>query len=83
MKKALEYFYNSLDTELLTEDPTTYRIAKGGLIDESIEIAFIEGIRLATGAGMMDIKKAIRMCGDELNKENFNKQMKSIYKFTI
>lgn len=83
MKQVKEYFYRSLDTDLITDEENTYRVTKGGLIDKTIEMAFIEGIRLATGHGMMDIKKAITMCEDELNKENFDKQIKSISRFRI
>jgi len=44
MKKAKEYFYESLDTDLITKDPKTYRIAKGALIDKALEIAYLEGL---------------------------------------
>lgn len=36
---------------------------------------FIKGIRFITGYGMMDIKKALELCGEDLSRENFKKQM--------
>jgi hypothetical protein len=43
MEKATNYFYSSEHTELVKDSKDTYRIARGGLIDKAIEIAYLEG----------------------------------------
>jgi len=68
MKKAQEYFYGSLDTELITTEENTYRITKGGLVDKAIEIAYLEGII----AGQADMTGEIETEYGDLN-DVFNK----------
>lgn len=52
-------------------------------VDKEKELAYIKGIRLMTGYGLMDIRKAVRKCGEDLSKSNFMSQMRSIHKFRI
>lgn len=72
---------SSIDESIPTpEDKSAFGDFNRVVVGDAIKIAYIQGIRLATGHAMMDIKKALEMCEDDLSKENFYKQMGIIHR---